>query len=223
MKQKTFILFFGPPGSGKGTQADMLGERIHFPVISPGELLRHEQEKNTKIGRDIDNKMSGGNLVPDSFVEKIISKRLAKKDAKNGFIFDGYPRRESQLGYLKNKFEKISSDKDIILAFYIHISDCSVKARLGGRRVCDCGASYHLKFNPPLKKGRCDLCEKKLSRRKDDDPRVVAKRLKDFHSGHKPLLEYFKKHYKLININGEKSIKEVRKEIWKKMKSEWVK
>ncbi|RLC38769.1 adenylate kinase, partial [Candidatus Falkowbacteria bacterium] len=114
--QKIIIIFFGPPGSGKGTQAKLLSLKIGLPVISPGELLRREQANNTEIGKKISEKMAKGELVPDKIIKQVIDKRLLMADTKNGFMFDGYPRRKSQLGMFKNRFCETTSGRDKIIS-----------------------------------------------------------------------------------------------------------
>ncbi|MBU4375802.1 nucleoside monophosphate kinase [Patescibacteria group bacterium] len=218
MSQKIFLIFFGPPASGKGTQADKLGEKLNLPVISPGELLRHERDRGTEIGKQAGPILNRGGLASGEIIEKIINKRLAKKDAKHGFLLDGYPRAISQLKFLNNRFKKIASDNDIILAVYIHVSAKEVKRRIAGRRVCDCGASYHAIYNPPKKQGICDLCGAKLYKRKDDSAEIIKIRINRFNKSIKPILKHYKKNNILININGEQSIGEVEKDIFNKLK-----
>ena len=232
MSQKTFLIFFGPPGSGKGTQADMLAEKIKLPVICPGELLRHEMELKTEIGKKVELAVNSGKMVNEAIVEKLIDQRLGRRDAKQGAIFDGCPRRKKQLNFLIKKFNKITHNKcsNVLLrknqgnglrvaAILVNVSNKEVKQRLSGRRVCDCGAAYHIKYNPPKKRGVCDLCGKKLSVRADDKPAVIADRLKLYHKQTEPLLDYFQQRGELIKIDGEQSIKEVEKEIWREIKN----
>lgn len=216
---KKIYLFFGPPGSGKGTQSDILGRKLKLPVISPGELLRHEIEKKSKIGLTVQSSMSQGKLVSDGIIEKMLDKRLAKPDTKKGFIMDGYPRREQQLVFLKRKLKKILKPGDKLMAINIDVSDKEVKKRVTGRRVCDCGAAYHLQYNPPKKIGRCDLCGKKLEQREDDKPKIVKERLHYYHHVIKSIIHYFRDAYVLLNINGERSIKIIEKEILSKVKA----
>ena len=218
MIQKTFLIFFGPPASGKGTQADKLGEKLNLPVISPGELLRHERDLKTSIGEKAGKIIDKGGLVPDKIIEEIIDKRLAKKDVKRGFVLDGYPRKISQLKFLNKRFKKIASDEDTILAIYIKVSAKEAKKRIGGRRVCDCGTSYHIIYNPPKKRGVCDLCGATLYKRKDDSVKIIKFRLDRFNKNTKPILEYYKKNNILININGEQGIKDVERGIWKSVR-----
>jgi len=215
---KKYLIFFGPPASGKGTQADKLGEKLNLPVISPGELLRHERDLRTKIGEQAGKLINKGRLVPDKIIEEIIDKRLAKKDVKRGFVLDGYPRTISQLKFLNQRFNKIASEKNLILAVYINVSAKEAKKRIGGRRVCDCGASYHTIYNPPKKQGICDLCGAKLYKRKDDSAEIIKIRINRFNKNIKPILNYYKNNNNLININGEQSIEEVEKEVFEKLK-----
>lgn len=242
MHNKIFLIFFGPPGSGKGTQADMLAEKIKLPVICPGELLRHEMESKTEIGEKVKLAVNSGKMVSEAIIEKLIDQRLRRRDAKKGAIFDGCPRRKKQLNFLIKKLLTVgasptvslpskaagnvkgetpltSSRHYIVCAILVNVSNKEVKRRLGGRRVCDCGAAYHIKYNPPKKRGICDLCKKKLSVRSDDKPAIIADRLKLYHKQTEPLLDYFQQRGELIKINGEQSIKDVEKEIWEKTKN----
>lgn len=215
--KKIIIIFFGPPGSGKGTQSDVLGQKLKLPVVSPGELLRHEEEAKTKIGHLVSKNLANGKLAPDGIVDKILMIRLAKPDAKQGFILDGYPRSKSQLEWFEKKIAKNLKSAEKIIAIYIDVSDKEVLFRIGGRRVCDCGAAYHLKYNPPIHAGVCDLCGRKIKRRDDDKPKIVKERLSYFHKSIRPILNYFKKNFFYINIDGEQSIKAIEQEIFKKI------
>lgn len=211
---KNIYLFFGPPGSGKGTQSDILGKKLKLPVVSTGELLRHEQETKTKIGLIASNYLTNGKLVPNKIIQKILDKRFKKSDTKKGFVFDGFPRSEEQLDLLRARLHKSEKGSKVI-AIYIKVGDQEVKTRIIGRRVCDCGAAYHLKYNPPKKAGKCDLCGKKLVQREDDKPKIISCRLKHFYKTIKPILHYFNQSHILIEVNGEKSIKSIEKEIIK--------
>jgi adenylate kinase len=208
---KNYLIFFGPPGSGKGTQADMLGLKLKLPVISVGELLRREQV-NTKLGHEIKALMDKGKMVPNKIAEAMVEKFLKKSETKNGVIFDGYPREKAQQDFLI----KLIGEKNI-RAILIKVSDAEVKKRLSGRRVCACGASYHLKFNPPKKKEICDLCGKKLLIRGDDTPATINKRLKLFRQDTVPIIDYWRQRGKLIQVDGERGIEEIQRDILKKL------
>lgn len=212
--RKKIIVFFGPPGSGKGTQADMLGEMLHVPVISPGELLRHERDAGTELGKQVEEKITHGILVSDEIVENMLDKRLEKDDVKNGFVLDGYPRRKEQIEFFSKRVEPIIGDNGFVLAIYINVSDDEVKHRIGGRRVCDCGTSYHIVNNPPKQEGLCDLCGSALYQREDDKPEILHDRLRDFHVGIKPLLDFFEKDHELVRVDGHKHIDEIKNDIW---------
>lgn len=208
------LVFLGPPGSGKGTQSDMVSEKISLPVVATGELLRHEQNIGSRVGKKIAKLMDAGSLVPDILVYRLLKKRTKQPDAQKGFLIDGFPRRQEQFKHLVKLIKK----SDQICAINVEVSDQEVKKRIGDRRVCDCGAAYHLKYKPTKKPGICDECGKKVYIRNDDKPTVVTKRLKDYHQRSQPILNYFDKHYKLITINGEQSINQVFADIMKAIK-----
>jgi len=210
---KKFLFFFGPPGSGKGTQVDMLAENLNIPVISPGELLRHEEDMETELGKRIRPLIDAGKMVPDEIVEEMVEKRLEKDDAKEGAIFDGYPRDMGQLEFILDKLRSLMSEGDMVHAIHIDVEDSIIKSRLSGRRVCDCGASYHIEFNPPKSEGKCDLCGAELYVRKDDRPEVIEERLRYYHESIKPLLDYWRKIDKLTEISGNRPIDEIHEEI----------
>jgi adenylate kinase len=214
--QKTYFLFFGPPGSGKGTQSDMLGKEINFPVISPGEILRHEEEAESELGKKVRPLIDAGELVPDEIVEEMIASRLEKPDAECGAIFDGFPRTEKQLSDLDMRFE---AERALTAAILIDVGDEEVLKRLSGRRVCDCGAAYHLTFNPPKIEGICDLCGKELEIRPDDKPEIMRKRLADYHAESAPLIDFWERQGKLCRIDGSLSVDEVHQLIYEYAKS----
>lgn len=219
---KLILVFLGPPGSGKGTQAKMISERFNIPVVSTGEMMRQEIKKKTAIGKKIESILASGNLASDDLTEELLDQRLVKKDARGGYILDGFPRNSNQLKLALARFKKTMSSDDKLLAIYIKVSDKEVVNRLGGRRVCVCGETYHIKFNPPKKDGACDKCGKKLFQRNDDKPKVIKERLEVYYKGVSPIIEYFKKSGQLIEINGEQKIPKVQKDILKGLKKEKV-
>jgi adenylate kinase len=196
----------------------MLAKFLKIPVISPGELLRQEQSAGSKLGLEAAKRIQKGRLVKEETIEKILAKRLAKKDIRQGFIFDGFPRNHEQLKLLFGELKKLGLDSHEIIAVYIHLNDKEVKTRIGGRRVCDCGASYHLKYNPPKNNSVCDVCGKKIYRREDDTPAVIKNRLQLFHEEIIPLIKFFKEKYVLIKVDGSGDINKIQKEIKAKLK-----
>lgn len=219
---KTFLIFLGPPASGKGTQADKLGGELDLPVISPGELLRHERDTGTAIGKAAKEKMDKGELVPDEIIEELISRAFNDPKSARGLVLDGYPRNAIQTGNLFKRLADITGPADKIAALYIEVGDDEVKERIGGRRACDCGSIYHLRYSPPKKAEICDHCGAKLYIRSDDKPAVAAERLKEFHADSGPVIERFKKQGELITIDGEKSIAEVHESILNELKKRGI-
>ncbi|MEI8360900.1 MAG: nucleoside monophosphate kinase [bacterium] len=215
--KKLYFLFFGAPGSGKGTQAQVLGDLLNFPVISTGDLLRQEIKAGTRFGKRIEKHLTDGALASDADVQNLLNKRLVKKDIKNGALFDGYPRRISQQKYLIHKLNVLSKYHEKTWAVLIDVSDNEVLKRLSGRRACVCGQIYHIKFKPSKKSGKCDECGKKLFVRSDDNPEVIKNRLKLYHEQNRPLLKYWADKGRLIVVNGEQSIDMVEKDLLKQL------
>lgn len=213
---KNIIIFFGPPGSGKGTQAEMLARIFGWKKISTGDLFRAEISAKTKIGKLAGKYMQAGKLVPDKITIKLVEKSLKQK--ASGFIFDGFPRNKKQLKQLLDLFSKIFKKNDKVYAIEVAVSDKEVKERLSNRRMCACGRVYHLFYNPPINKGVCDICSDKLYIRNDDKPKVISGRLKIYHHDGEPILDYWQKQGKLIKIDGEQPIKKIHEEIKGKLK-----
>ncbi|MFA6106851.1 MAG: adenylate kinase [Patescibacteria group bacterium] len=212
---KKYFIMFGPPGSGKGTQAEILGKKLNLPTISTGVLLRKEIKDKTELGKEVEEIIAGGNLVSDEIVAKMIETRLKEKDAENGAILDGYPRTLNQQDFLLNILKEISEAK--IIPLLVDVSDDEVVRRLSGRRSCVCGATYHMIYNPPKQDETCDVCGAKLVVRPDDSPGVIKERLKVYHLNVDPVIDYWRTGGKLFLINGEQSIDSVADEIDKKL------
>lgn len=212
---RTILVFIGPPGSGKGTQSDMLSELTDLPAISTGELLRHEQKVGSALGRKVRGLMSSGKMVSATLVDHLLKLRLSKPDTKKGFMIDGYPRNEYQF---RNLLKLIKGD-DRLYFIDFQVPDREVITRLSGRRICDCGASYHIMYNPPKTAGKCDLCGHSLRQRTDDKPGVIRTRLKEYHSSIKPLLEKASGRGSIIIVDGERSIATINQELKNKLKS----
>lgn len=198
------IILFGPPGAGKGTQAEAIAERESIPTISTGNIIREALKSGSELGLQLKQYMSDGGLVPDEVVIGIIKERIEKADCKNGFILDGFPRTIPQAEAL----DKMGIKIDKVLE--INVSDDIIIKRMSGRRVCEvCGASYHLINKKPQKEGICDKCNGTLVQREDDHPDTVKNRLKVYREQTKPLEAYYSKQGKLAVIQGDnKSIKE---------------
>ncbi len=211
---RLLLIFIGAPGSGKGTQSDLLAEKLAWPVISTGELLRWHLHHQTDLGKQAKKYMDAGKLVPDKVVEDLVAHRLAKPDTKHGVIFDGFPRDAKQLAKLLTWLKK----NDQLYIIEIKVPDKEIINRLVGRRVCDCGASYHLVYKPSRKAGICDLCGKALYLREDDRPKVIRDRLKAYKNTAKPLLTYGAENAKLLAFDGKQSIKLIKAEIWQAIK-----
>jgi len=211
---KTILVFFGPPGSGKGTQSEMLAERLHLPAISTGELLRREQKTGSVLGKHVKTLMASGKMLGITLMDHILRHRLAKSDTRRGFLLDGYPRKIEQLRH----FLTILKPADRIYFVVIEVSDKEVLRRLSGRRICDCGASYHLIYNKPHRAGICDLCGQTLHTRTDDTPKVIKQRLKYYHAWTQPMLEKASGRGSIIFVNGEQSIMGIKKELESKLK-----
>ena len=179
------IIFLGAPGAGKGTQAEIVSERLGIPTISTGAIIREAIKTGTEMGLAARKFTENGQLVPDEVVIGIINERLALDDCKNGFILDGFPRTVPQAEAL----EKMGVKIDVVLEIYV--SDEAIVERMSGRRVCACGASYHTKYKPSKDGSTCDKCGEILTIRKDDAPEVVLERLKVYHDVTEPLKDFY--------------------------------
>lgn len=217
MEKPLNIVLFGPQGSGKGTQAELLSKKYKIPHLVIGDILRKEIKAQTEIGKVAMSYINQGKLVPDQLVNKIVRNEIKKPKYKNGFILDGYPRNLVQLKFL----EKLVN---LSYIFELAISDKAVISRLSGRLVCEnCGAVYHIKNKPPFKKGICDVCGGRLVVREDDRPEVIRRRLTIYHKETEPLLTFYFKKVKLIKINAEQPIEKVFRDVVTELEKTWNK
>ena len=201
------IVILGPPGSGKGTQAKKISRKFKIPYIDAGGILRKNENIWTKKGTPRDY-IKRGVLVPDYIVIEFVLPFI-KKVAKKDFVLDGFPRNLKQLKIL----EKLT---DIDLVLYLRVSPEQILERISGRWMCiNCDISYHVKLKPPKKPGICDVCGQKLVQREDDRPSVVKRRTRVFNKSLRPVLKYYRKKDILKEINGNRPIKEVWKDIEK--------
>ncbi len=204
------LILLGAPGAGKGTQAEMLIEKLQIPSISTGNMLREAISNDTDLGKLAKQYMDGGNLVPDDVILGIVAQRVAQPDCKNGFVLDGVPRTLAQAQALDAKGVAI----DHVVS--IEVDDGVIESRMTGRRVCTkCGASYHITANPTKTDGICDLCGSPVTIRKDDAPETVRKRLEVYHASTEVLKDYYRQQGKLCLINGEQSIEGANQDILK--------
>ncbi len=195
------IIFFGAPGAGKGTQAEIVSEKLGIPTISTGAIIRSAIKEGTEMGLAAKAKIEAGGLVPDEVVIGIIKERLAMDDCKDGFILDGFPRTVPQAKALT----EMGIEIDVVLD--LEVSDDKIVKRMSGRRVClKCGASYHTEYKKPSKDGVCDVCGDALSVRKDDAPEVVESRLKVYHEETEPLKDYYAEMGILKEVEGQEEL-----------------
>lgn len=197
------LILLGPPGAGKGTQAEALVKKLGVPQISTGDILRSAVKQGTPVGIEAKSYMDAGALVPDDVIIGVIKERLAAPDCVAGYIFDGMPRTMAQAQALEE--QGVAVDK----VLSIEVPDEEILNRLGGRRTCAaCGAVYHAVKKPPLAEGVCDACGGELIIRKDDSPDTIRNRLSTYHKETAPLKEYYKLQGKLIAVDGVGSVED---------------
>ena len=197
------IIFLGAPGAGKGTQADIVAQRLQIPAISTGAIIREASKAGTEMGLKAKSYTDKGMLVPDEVVIGIIKERLSKDDCKNGFILDGFPRTVVQ----GEALDTMGVEMDVVVS--IEVSDETIVERMSGRRVCDkCGASYHTRYNPSADGVHCDKCASELSIRRDDAPEVVASRLEVYHNTTEPLKEFYAQKGILKLVVGQEKVED---------------
>ena len=204
------LILLGAPGAGKGTQAELLVEKLSIPAISTGNMLREAMANGTELGKKVKQYMDDGLLVPDELILGIVAERVVQPDCQNGFILDGVPRTLAQAEALEEKGVKI----DHVVS--IEVDDSEIEGRMTGRRVCSkCGASYHVVANPPKTEGLCDLCGAELIIRKDDAPETVRHRLEVYHASTEILKDFYGKLGRLRLVNGSQSIEGANEDILK--------
>lgn len=201
-----FVLL-GPPGAGKGTQAMMLIDKYAIVHLSTGDMFREAK----KSDKNLSDMLSTGHLIPDEVVVDMVKKALSEDDVKKGFVLDGFPRTVKQAEELDTILSKLNLE--LTAVFSIHIDPEESIRRIAGRRVCSCGASYHIHAHAPKKAGFCDFCGKELIHRSDDKEVVVRERLLVYENQTKPLIDYYKKTGVLVEIDGIKDEAGVFKQI----------
>lgn len=192
----------GAPGAGKGTQAEIIAARENIPAISTGQILRDAMAAGTELGKTAKGYVENGDLVPDEIVIGIVRDYLKSDACANGFILDGFPRSIAQAEAL----EKMGVVIDAVLS--IDVSDDRIVARMSGRRVCKCGASYHIDYKPSKVEGICDKCSSELYIRADDKAETVITRLHNYHAQTEPLLAFYNERGKLIRVEGQEEVED---------------
>lgn len=198
------IIMLGAPGAGKGTQAEIIAEKLGIPVIGTGAIIREAIASGSELGKQFQSYTEAGKLVPDELVVKMVAERLKGGDCKKGYILDGFPRTVVQA----EAFDRMGGEVDAVLDF--EIGDDAIVKRMSGRRVCEkCGATYHVTNLPPKTEGVCDKCGAALAIRKDDAPETVLERLKVYHELTEPLVGYYKARGLVKTIDAAESLETI--------------
>ncbi|PKR76576.1 adenylate kinase [Halalkalibacillus sediminis] len=206
------LILMGLPGAGKGTQAEKIVEKYNIPHISTGDMFRSAIKEGTQLGKEAKSYMDEGALVPDEVTIGIVKERLSKPDCEKGFLLDGFPRTVAQAEALEALLSELETSLDYVL--HVKVPEEKLVERLTGRRICpECGATYHIEFNPPKEPGICDLDGTKLTQREDDQPETVKNRLSVNIEQTKPLLTFYDEKGYLVDIEGDADIDAVFKQI----------
>lgn len=211
------IILMGPPGAGKGTQAEKLAREFSIVHISTGDIFRNAIKEGTEMGKKAKEYLDKGVLVPDEIVVGIVKERLEKPDCEDGVLFDGFPRTVEQAEALDEALQELNMKIDA--AVMIEVAEEELITRLTGRRVCqNCNTTYHVKFNPPKVRNICDHCGGELYQRSDDTLDTVKERLSVYRKQTMPILEYYQRKGLCISVDGSQSIDQVFSEIVQNLK-----
>lgn len=202
------LVLVGPPGAGKGTQAEFIAEHFGVPKVSTGDIFRANVSGGTELGRMAKKYMDAGDLVPDEVTNAMVRDRLAEPDAQTGFLLDGFPRNVAQAGELDGILHELGAPLSVVLDLDVDFDE--VVKRLSGRRVCKkCGHVWHVEFDPPRAVGICDKCDGDLYQRDDDQPETVRHRLEVYHVQTEPLIEFYRDAGKLVAIDAFGAVEDV--------------
>lgn len=211
------IIMLGPPGAGKGTQARLISERVKFPHISTGDMLREALKNQTELGNKAKQYMESGALVPDELVDAIVAERLRREDCDEGVILDGYPRTISQAEALQSIFRE---DGSRVLTIGVEVGDGILIDRLSSRWTCPgCGKMFNAKLDPSKAGGKCDACGAGLVQRKDDTKEVIAERLQVYHKATLPLIQYYRERNFYFGVDGDQPIETILETIMNRIHS----
>lgn len=206
------IVLLGPPGAGKGTQAKKIAEKYCLPHISTGDIFRKNIKNKTILGIKAQEYIDKGQLVPDEITAAVVEQRINQKDCSNGFLLDGFPRTVNQAEALTHILNRMNKKLDYVID--IAMAEEVLIDRISGRRVCmSCGASYHVKYNPPSVEGLCDVCGSRLILRDDDKRETIVKRLEVYKNQTAPLIDYYKSLGLLYSVDGNQDIEQVFEDI----------
>ncbi|MFI5957921.1 adenylate kinase [Cryptosporangium sp. NPDC051539] len=202
------LVLVGPPGAGKGTQAEFIAAHLCAPKISTGDLFRFNVGQGTPLGVEAKKYMDAGQLVPDEITINMVRQRLAEPDAGDGFLLDGFPRNVPQAEVLDDMLKELGVKIDVVLELVVE--DDEVIRRLSGRRTCrGCGKIWHVEFDPTTVDGVCDRCDGQLFQRDDDKPETIAKRLEVYHEQTEPLVDFYSAQGKLVGIDATGPVEDV--------------
>jgi adenylate kinase len=212
LEMSKFIVLLGPPGAGKGTQAQAISAKLQLPHISSGEIFRENLKDQTELGKIAEGYINRGDLVPDDITIGMIKQRLLQDDCRNGALMDGFPRTPTQAEALDLMLRDL--DSQVVAVPYIKVSKDVLVARLTGRWTCpQCNNVYHVTFNPPSEAGICDTDGEILFQREDDKEGTVTNRIKVYHEQTQPLIDFYQTKGLLLEVNGDQSIEEVTAEL----------
>ena len=212
-----YLILFGAPGVGKGTQAKLISKNYNIPQISTGDMLREAVKSETELGKEASLLMNQGKLVPDEIMLALIKERILRPDCKTGFILDGFPRTIAQAEGLDKLFSELQLDD--VTCIEISVPDEEIINRLVSRRLCEkCGTDYNLITNPPPDSMKCIKCEGNIIQRKDDNHETISNRLKVYLAQTSPLKEYYQKKGAFYSIDGLRGIEDVRNDIFEILK-----
>lgn len=206
------FVFLGPPGVGKGTQAEAVTEQFGIPHISTGDMFRAAMSDGSELGEKVKSYVENGELVPDEVTAELVARRLKEDDCAGGFLLDGFPRTVPQAEALEQILGELGQTLDAVV--YLTAPEASIVRRLSGRRMCsnkECGANFHLEFKPPRSDMQCDLCGSKLYQRPDDSEETVRERLKVYREQTEPLVEWYREKGLLREVDASGEIDDVRR------------
>ncbi|MFE9688520.1 adenylate kinase [Micromonospora sp. NPDC005806] len=202
------LVLVGPPGAGKGTQAEFIAAHLSVPKISTGDIFRANVSQGTALGVEAKRYMDAGKLVPDEVTINMVRDRLAEPDAGEGFLLDGFPRTTPQAAALDKLLADLGTALDLVLELVV--DDDEVIRRLSGRRTCrGCGKIWHVEFDAPTREGVCDRCGAELFQRDDDKPETIAARLREYAEKTAPLVDYYGAQGKLVGIDATGPVEDV--------------